>query len=125
MPHSVTPHKTLEVSFGKHVGYKAHTPVFIDGLAVKSDYARAFLSPVLLGIKAEIGQTGSIVMVINAENTAFVLNHKPYFFSFLRKCAMRLSMTDGLGYASRASSNCFRASQPAQILVRVAVQYLL
>ena len=112
MPHSVTPGEALQISLGKHIGHKAHAATLVNGLAVKRDYARTFLSPVLLGIKAEIGQTGSIVMVINAENTAFVLNHKPYFFSFLRKCAMRLSMTDGLGYASRANSNCFRASVP-------------
>ena len=66
-------------------------------LVGKSDYTRTFLPPVLLGVKSEVGQTGSLVVVINAENTAFVLNHKPYFFSFLRRCAMRLSMTDGLG----------------------------
>ena len=97
MPHSVAAREHFQAGFGKNVGHKAHALVFVHAVLVKSDYTRTFLPPVLLGVKSEVGQTGSLVVVINAENTAFVLNHKPYFFSFLRRCAMRLSMTDGLG----------------------------
>ena len=71
--------------------------MFVYAVGVKGNYARAFLAAMLLCIQTEISQTSRFLVVINAEYAAFVLDHRPYFFSFLRRCAMRLSMTDGLG----------------------------
>ena len=89
--------QSLERGFCKNIGHKAHALVFVHAVSVKADNAGAFLPAVLLCVQTEISQTSRFFMVINAEYAAFVLDHRPYFFSFLRRCAMRLSMTDGLG----------------------------
>ena len=41
---------------------------------VRADHARAFLSPVLERVQAEIGELGGFGVPINGENAAFVLD---------------------------------------------------
>ena len=49
--------------------------MLVHAVGVTGDNARAFLPPVLLRIKGKIGQARCLVMIINAENATFVLDH--------------------------------------------------
>ena len=54
----------------EYIRHEAHALVGIDGSLPGNGNTRALLSPVLKGIKAEIGQLGGFGMIADTENTA-------------------------------------------------------
>ena len=67
MPHGGLAGQALKIGFRKHVGHKPHALVFMHAARVARNDARAFLAAMLLGVQAEVGQTGRILVSVNAE----------------------------------------------------------
>src|SRR5512143_3515810 len=64
----------LEPLFGKDIRNEAHRLFEIELLAVRRTDARSLLSPVLEGIKAEVGEIRGFGMVKHAEYPALLMD---------------------------------------------------
>ncbi len=59
-------------SLGKNIGDEAHGFLKVKGLAVRSDNAGAFLSPVLQRIQRQVGQVGRFRMAVDPDYPALL-----------------------------------------------------
>ena len=84
MAHGYPAGEGAQAGLGKDVRHQAHALVLVHAVRIQGNDARALLAPVLLGVEAEIGQTGRVLMIINTEKTAFVPNHNHLLLQFFR-----------------------------------------
>ena len=82
MAHGYPAGEGAKAGLGKDVRHQAHALVLVHAVRIQGNDARALLAPVLLGVEAEIGQTGRVLMIINTEKTAFVPNHNHLLLQF-------------------------------------------
>ena len=76
VPHGDSAGQGLEVFLLKYIGHEPHAPVVVDiASVIHAHDARAFLPPVLLGIEAEIGESGSVHMTVDAEKATIFVYH--------------------------------------------------
>ena len=76
VPHGDGAGQGLEVFLLEYVGHEPHAPVVVDiASVIHAHDARAFLPPVLLGIEAEIGESGSVHMTVDAEKATIFVYH--------------------------------------------------
>ena len=76
VPHGDGAGQGLEVFLLKYIGHEPHAPVVVDiASVIHAHDARAFLPPVLLGIEAEIGESGSVHMTVDAEKATIFVYH--------------------------------------------------
>ena len=64
--------QALQDRLGKNLGHETHALVHLHRGAVRDDDPGTFLTAMLQGVKAEIGEFGGIVMIVNAAHPAFV-----------------------------------------------------
>ncbi len=78
MPGGKMPGELLQAGFGENLRHQAHRLVQGHAPAIARSDARAFLAPVLEGVKAEIGQLGRVLVTVNAADAALMGGLAPF-----------------------------------------------